>query len=289
MQKNKIAIFGDSILDSYSYYLSNRLSPEAPVPVISFDKKIFYPGGASLTATQLKIRGLEVDLYTQIGKDENGQKLTSKLKGLKVFNSAAKNYQTILKNRIIVNGKYYLREDKEEMISSLYEKTINEFKKNIKGYKAIAFVDYNKGYLNKKLFNDLKNLAKENNLKTFLDPHPENIMNFKEIDYIKPNQLEAKKITNKKNIRSALFELQRKYKTTPVVTLGQDGAVTLLNNRVHYSKIYKSNFVDSSGCGDVFFASFLSYTLKNKPLTKSLDYAVKSATESCEHFGYKTN
>ena len=55
------------------------------------------------------------------------------------------------------------------------------------------------------------------------------------------------------------------------------------------SKTYKSNFVDSSGCGDVFFASFLSYTLKNKPLIKSLDYAVKSATESCEHFGYKTN
>ena len=129
----------------------------------------------------------------------------------------------------------------------------------------------------------------EKDLKIFLDPHVDNIFDFDGINYIKPNLLESKKITEKSNVRSALRELESKYNTVPIVTLGKDGAVTIFDNKVVYSKIYKTKFVDSSGCGDIFFAEFINSIIKNKNLIVSLNTGVKQASASCKIFGYKIN
>ena len=169
------------------------------------------------------------------------------------------------------------------------KKIIKKFKENINNYKAVVLVDYKKGYFNKELFNELKILCMEKKLKIFLDPHVDNIFNFDGIDYIKPNLLESKRITKKNNVRSALRELESKYNTVPIVTLGKDGAVTIVDNKIVYSKIYKTKFVDSSGCGDIFFAAFINSIIKNKTLIDSLNNAVKQASQSCKVFGYKIN
>lgn len=290
MKSNKIAVFGDSILDSYTYYLSNRLSPEAPVPVIEHEKKEYFPGGAALTAYKLATYINNVDLYTQIGADSLGKILREKLINVNILNFAATNYSTILKNRIIVNNKYYLREDSEIYLEhNKNNKIIKKFKENITNYKAVLFIDYKKGYFNEKLFNELKNLCIQKNIKIFLDPHVDNVFNFSGIDYIKPNLLESKKITGKNNIRSALRALESKYNTTPIITLGANGSVTIIDSKVVYSKIYKTKFMDSSGCGDIFFAAFVDSIIKNKTLIDSLNTGVKKASESCEFFGYIKN
>ena len=290
MEINKIAVFGDSILDSYTYYLSNRLSPEAPVPVIEYNKTDYFPGGAALTSSKLVSYKNSVDLYTQIGIDKNGIILRDNLKKVRLYNFGSKNYSTILKNRIIVNDKYHLREDNELFLEhKTNKKIIKKFKENINNYKAVVFVDYKKGYFNKELFDELKILCLDKNLKIFLDPHVDNIFNFDGIDYIKPNLLESKRITGKNNVRSALRGLESKYKTVPIVTLGKDGAVTIIDNKVVYSKTYKTKFVDSSGCGDIFFAAFINSIIRNKTLISSLNTAVKQATDSCKVFGYRIN
>tara|TARA_Y100000389_G_scaffold205107_1_gene263262 strand:- start:3780 stop:4652 length:873 start_codon:yes stop_codon:yes gene_type:complete len=290
MENNKIAVFGDSILDSYTYYFSNRLSPEAPVPVIESIKRDYFPGGAALTSSKLFFLKNNIDLYTQIGEDEYGKILRENLKKVNIFNFGSKNYPTILKNRIIVNNKYYLREDKELFLEhNANKKIIKKFKENIDNYKAVVFVDYKKGYFNKELFSELKVLCMEKDLKIFLDPHVDNIFDFDGINFIKPNLLESKKITEKSNVRSALRELESKYNTVPIVTLGKDGAVTIFDNKIVYSKIYKTKFVDSSGCGDIFFAAFINSIIKNKNLIVSLNTGVKQASASCKVFGYKIN
>jgi len=286
MESKKIAVFGDSILDSYTYYLSNRLSPEAPVPVIEHEKREYFPGGAALTSYKLATYNNTVDLYTQIGADDIGDILKEKLAKINIFNFASKSYSTILKNRIIVNNKYYLREDSEVYLEhNANNKIIQKFKENISKYKAVLFIDYKKGYFNKNLFNELRNLCIQKDIKIFLDPHVDNLFNFSGINYIKPNLLESRKITGKNNVRSALRELESKYNTTPIITLGAYGSVTIIDTKVVYSKTYKTKFVDSSGCGDIFFATFVDSIIKNKTLFESLNTGVKKASESCEFFG----
>ena len=73
MKSLNIAILGDVILDKFSFYKSNRISPEAPVPIIELEKFEYFPGGASLTASNLNKLGCNVDIFTQIGDDKNGK------------------------------------------------------------------------------------------------------------------------------------------------------------------------------------------------------------------------
>ena len=143
--------------------------------------------------------------------------------------------------------------------------------------------------MNKTLFNKLKNLCIENNLKTFIDPHVKNVFDFKGIDYIKPNLSESRIITGKNNVRSALRELESKYDAIPIITLGSKGAVTIIDNKIIYSETYKTKFIDSSGCGDIFLATFINSIINNNALKICLNNAVKQATESCKIFGYKVN
>ncbi len=290
MKTKKIAVFGDSILDSFTFYLSNRMSPEAPVPVIEPSNKKYFPGGAALTSAKLAFYKNDVDLYTQIGKDQYGKILNDTLGKVKIINFGSTKYSTILKNRIIVNNKYHLREDLEFLSEpNVNTKIIKAFKENIRQYSAVVFVDYNKGFLNKTLFNKLKNLCIENNLKTFIDPHVKNVFDFKGIDYIKPNLSESRIITGKNNVRSALRELESKYDAIPIITLGSKGAVTIIDNKIIYSETYKTKFIDSSGCGDIFLATFINSIINNNALKICLNNAVKQATESCKIFGYKVN
>ena len=286
MKSLNIAILGDVILDKLSFYKSNRISTEAPVPIIELEKFEYFPGGASLTARNLNKLGCNVDIFTQIGDDKNGKILNDLLKKINVFNFSKKNYSTILKNRIIVKKEYFLREDTEEIKTPLNNDLINLFKRKINKYDAVVFIDYNKGFLNSANFDKLKKISIENKKTTFMDPHPLNINNFFDISYLKPNLKEAKEITNKKNINTILRYLNSKYNTIPVVTLGKKGSIAYKDEKILNSKIYNSKFVDSSGSGDVFFAHFIESILKEKSLLNSINYASKFATKNVSHFGY---
>ena len=71
--KKKVAVFGDTILDIFSYYTSPRLSPEAPVPVIIENSRDYFAGGAGLLSKKMSEMDISIDLYTEIGQDINGK------------------------------------------------------------------------------------------------------------------------------------------------------------------------------------------------------------------------
>ena len=163
-KKIKVAVFGDSILDLFSYHISPRQSPEASVPIIIKEKEEYFAGGAALLATKLSELGTSVDLFTQIGKDLNSKILKSKLKNLNVFDYSKSSYKTTIKERIIVENKYYLRKDNEEIQSPFRKSIIDTFKKKASRYDAVIFSDYAKGFLDKNLFNNIKVICQTNNL-----------------------------------------------------------------------------------------------------------------------------
>jgi rfaE bifunctional protein kinase chain/domain len=289
MKKKHIAVIGDSILDKYTFYNSTRLSPEAPVPVITKDSIKYFPGGAALTASKLNSLGFNVDLFTQVGSDENGERLLKILKELKVYTFNKKNYSTILKNRLIVNKKYYLREDYEKKNSPNSGSFINEFKSLMKKYDSVVFVDYDKGFLNESNFQKIKKISIDEGKLLFMDPHPKNIKSFENINYLKPNLNEAKKITNLNKINSILKLLSQQFNTIPVITLGSEGSVSIENNKVIRSKVFSSDLIDPSGSGDIFFAHFISSILQEQNLYTAINYASKNATKNINNFGYDLN
>ena len=81
----KFAVFGDSILDKYSFFNSDRISPDAPVPVINDEKNEYYLGGAGLVSDKLIDLGNEVDLYTMIGDTSNSKRFKYLAEGINIF------------------------------------------------------------------------------------------------------------------------------------------------------------------------------------------------------------
>ena len=288
-KKIKVAVFGDSILDLFSYHISPRQSPEASVPIIIKEKEEYFAGGAALLSTKLSELGTSVDLFTQIGKDLNSKILKSKLKNLNVFDYSKSSYKTTIKERIIVENKYYLRKDNEEIQSPFRKSIIDTFKKKASRYDAVIFSDYAKGFLDKNLFNNIKVICQTNNLLTFIDPSIKNKFDFKDINYFKPNFEEAVKLSERKTLKEILNYLSSAYNTIPVITLGESGSASIENNKVIYSNKYKTKTVDTSGSGDIFFAYFVYSILNNKSLLQSLNYSSKEASKHVKFFGFSKN
>ena len=259
------------------------------LPIIIKEKEEYFAGGAALLSTKLSELGTSVDLFTQIGKDLNSKILKSKLKNLNVFDYSKSNYKTTIKERIIVENKYYLRKDNEEIQSPFRKSIIDTFKKKASRYDAVIFSDYAKGFLDKNLFNNIKVICQTNNLLTFIDPSIKNKFDFKDINYFKPNFEEAVRLSERKTLKEILNYLSSAYNTIPVITLGESGSASIENNKVIYSSKYKTKTVDTSGSGDIFFAYFVYSILNNKSLLQSLNYSSKEASKHVKFFGFSKN
>lgn len=286
IKKKKVAVFGDTILDVFSYYTSPRLSPEAPVPVIIENRRDYFAGGAGLLSKKMLEMDISIDLYTEIGQDINGKVLKKKLQNINIFDYSKKSYQTTLKERIIVDNKYYLRKDVEKFQRPIKKNILSDFYNNISSYEAVIFSDYAKGFLDSQLFYSLKNMAIKKGIPTFVDPSIKNIFDFNGVTYFKPNLIESIHISSKKNISEILHTLAKSYNTTPVITLGSEGSVSLLDTGIIYSKSYKNKVIDTSGSGDIFFAYFIDSVLSGNTLEYSLNIASKRASENVKFFGF---
>ena len=133
-EKN-ILVIGDLLLDAYFWGKTERISPEAPVPIVEVDRTNYNPGGAGNVALNLVELGSKVSILSVIGSDMNGDTLLSQLKKAKIDVSQIirlNNYQTPLKTRVIAQDQQVLRIDQEEnyidskLILSIIEKSLLE-------------------------------------------------------------------------------------------------------------------------------------------------------------------
>ena len=217
----KFAVFGDSILDKYSFYNSNRTSPEAPVPIIMNETNEYFMGGAGLVSDALIDLGNEVDLYTMVGNESNSEIFKSLVNGINIFDFAKNNYNVTTKERFIVNEKYFLRKDHDAQESPEINKVLSIFNELIDTYDAVIFVDYDKGFLSESLFNLLSEVASYNNLLSILDPNINSEKDFKNLDFVKLNLREAKHFTKKNNLEE-IFKDLNKNNLTSIITLSSE-------------------------------------------------------------------
>jgi rfaE bifunctional protein kinase chain/domain len=261
----KVLICGDVMIDRYLLGAVNRISPEAPVPVLDYQNTENRLGGAANVT--LNVQALGAIPYTcgVIGKDENGS-LFQEIMGQRglstdyLVQSAGR--QTTTKTRVIANKHHLLRVDREDShdLSTNEESDLMEQvdlcldKENID---LIILQDYNKGVLTSNTIDFIMSRAKAAGIFTAVDPKKRHFFKYNGVHLFKPNLKEVSEsmhrsfLPNKSDMDLAAHQLHIELEhTTTLITLSGDG---LYIGDQHQSQIIptrKRNIVDVCGAGD---------------------------------------
>lgn len=264
----KIAVVGDVMVDAYIRGKVSRMSPEAPVPIVSNAKKEDRLGGAANVALNLVALGVKTQLFSVIGTDEAGITLEKLLENENIETGLIKSPSrlTTIKTRIIGNNQHILRVDREQTNEITEEeegKLIEAVKIAIKnGFDAIIFEDYNKGVLTNRVISELIGLAKENNIITTVDPKKTNFLSFKGVTLFKPNLKELKEGLGRdfqfddfQLFEQAVIDLEAELKNKlTFVTLSEHGVYIKNGIERKLFPAHLRNIADVSGAGDTVIA-----------------------------------
>ena len=197
----KIAVIGDLMLDVYLWGAVNRISPEAPVPVVNVKKRTSCLGGAANVMRNIATCGGNAIAFGAIGNDESGRELLRELQDFGIDHSGivtSNIRRTTEKCRVIAGAQQLLRTDFEDTIAledELREKMVCSIEKLIceKQINAIIFDDYAKGVLAAWMLERIIAVAQKHNVVTILDPKPKTggVPAVKGLTLLKPNRSEA--------------------------------------------------------------------------------------------------
>ncbi len=266
----RILVIGDVMVDAYVIGKVNRISPEAPVPIISLEMEEQRIGGAGNVALNLVALGAKPIICSVIGTDANGNELLDLFiqNGISTEGIiASKDRKTTVKTRVISNRQHLLRIDSETTTAILQDEEnalIDQVKNLIsKGLDAVIFEDYNKGVLTKRVIQAIIELCKVAKIPTTVDPKKDNFLAYKGVTLFKPNLKELKEglnvsfsfSSNKPAFLKAVNELNKELENDiSFITLSEHGVFIQNKNEEHFVNAHYRNIADVSGAGDTVIA-----------------------------------
>jgi rfaE bifunctional protein kinase chain/domain len=292
-----VAVIGDVMLDRYFWGNVNRVSPEAPVPVIDLERESYHLGGAANVAKNLKSLGLEPLLCGMVGDDNAGvsfieiaKRVGMNPRGLYLDTARP----TTVKTRIIGNNQQIARLDREvrSPIASEGEEFIIKALQASPGLSGIIFEDYNKGTISPVLIREVINFALDSNIPVFVDPKYDKFFNYKNVTVFKPNKKEAAQalgleITTEEDIINAGRALLEKTKSKNVLlTLGKDGMMLFESNgEITSVPTIARSVADVSGAGDTAIATLAASYSAGGTIREASALANYAAGIVCEQPG----
>ena len=197
----KIGVVGDLMLDDYIYGTVERISPEAPVPVVNVKEEKFVLGGAANVVNNLASLGAKTICFGVIGNDANGERLLGAFADKKIDVSGLirdKERTTIVKRRIIGSNQQLLRIDWEDItpISTFLEYALlRNIESKIDELDAVILSDYDKGVLTPMVAKEIVRMCRDRGKIVTVDPKPKNAMNYYGATSMTPNRKEAKELS----------------------------------------------------------------------------------------------
>ena len=261
----KILIIGDVMVDEYLWGDVSRISPEAPVPVVSCEKREYRMGGAANVAINIKSLGAKPIMCSVIGNDEIGKVYRSLLQKREMTDNGIIESDTrisTVKTRVIGNNQHLLRVDQEitDFINEDQEKALLQKIKNIVSQEeidAIIFQDYDKGVLTPGIIKEVTTLAIKNNIPTLVDPKKRSFDLYDNVTMFKPNfkeLVEGMNVELKKGDTEGIYVQAKKLHNKGVkyvmTTLSELGV--FISNGEKYKLIPAEirDITDVSGAGD---------------------------------------
>lgn len=295
----KVLILGDVMIDSYLWGDANRISPEAPVPIVSVGSREKRLGGAANVALNIQSMGAEPILVAVVGNDQDGsdfikilddQKLNKN--GIVVDNSRV----TTIKHRIIADDQHLLRVDQEDetpVSSDIEDQIISRAKSLMNDVQVIIFEDYDKGALTPKIIEEVINEAQSKNIPTIVDPKKRNFLAYNNATIFKPNLKELKeglKIDIDKNImedvKKGASELCAKMKLTgALITLSEHGMYLEYKNSGSHVPAHPRKIMDVSGAGDTVVSIAALCLASSTPPAFLVNLSNLAGGLVCEHVG----
>lgn len=264
--KLNVLIIGDVMIDAYMWGNVSRISPEAPVPIVSIHKKENRLGGAANVALNVQAMGAKPILCSVIGDDENGKVFFDLLKQQKLSANGilkSKQRSTTVKTRVIGGNHQMLRVD-DEVETPLNNKETKALTEQIKklalSEKAdvIIFEDYDKGCITADLIKSVVAFARQKNIPVVVDPKRKNFMAYSGVTLFKPNLKELKEglktdfdHNNIQELEKAVDGFIKKQNiVTALITLSEKGIYTHSLKAKALVPAHVRNISDVSGAGD---------------------------------------
>ena len=272
----RVLVVGDVMLDQFIWGSVARISPEAPVPVVDFERESFMPGGAANVARNLTALNVPTELFGAIGQDDAARRLEKLLAGQKIGCAglvANRARYTSVKTRIVAHKQQVVRIDRETrdgLDAKLTGRLLAGLKAKLPRTAAIIVGDYGKGVVTQPLLNEIKTLCRARGIWLSFDPKPVHHLNLSSLSLITPNRKETFELASlpdetrhadplaDKNLMLAAERLLNELRPAVLlITLGELGM--LLCQRGHkpfHIPTVAQEVFDVSGAGDTVIATF---------------------------------
>jgi rfaE bifunctional protein kinase chain/domain len=265
----RILVVGDVIMDEFLWGRVERISPEAPVPVVQVEEESLVMGGAGNVVNNIISLGGKALLCGVIGNDAMGrelvhmlQKMNSPTHGLVV----EERRPTTIKTRVVAHSQQVVRVDREEsepVTEASIEKIITVIKEQLGSIDAIVVSDYGKGVVTSSLMDGLRSFGQGGQNILAVDPTVRNLALYKDVTLITPNNHEAQQmsgihIEDHQSVRQAGVHLLKELNCQMVLITHGDKGMTLFEGNGETTEIptVARKVFDVSGAGDTVIAAF---------------------------------
>ncbi|MCX2742939.1 bifunctional ADP-heptose synthase [Mangrovivirga sp. M17] len=263
--KLKVLIIGDVMIDAYTWGKVDRISPEAPVPVVNVSRREKRLGGAANVAMNIRELGATPILCSVIGDDAEGDEFLHLLKDNELPDQGiirSKTRMTTTKLRVLSGSQQMMRIDHETdtpLVNLEEQSLIGHIKRLIdKEVDVVIFEDYDKGTINEHVIKETVDYAKSKNVPTVVDPKKRNFNFYKNVTLFKPNLKELREglhlelhSNNRPEVDKAVKVLRDKLNAESVLlTLSEHGIHYNANGRSIYLDAHYRRISDVSGAGD---------------------------------------
>jgi rfaE bifunctional protein kinase chain/domain len=261
----KVLIIGDVMLDSYIWGSVDRISPEAPVPVISVKRRDFRLGGAGNVVVNIHALGATPITVALVGNDDASVKLRSCFKKFSVSEEGlvvSDNRPTTEKTRVIARHQHVVRiDDETDREASAEEENliIERIAALLPKSDVVIFQDYDKGTLTPKVISTTVELARKKGIPTVVDPKKRNFLSYEKVTLFKPNLKELREgfkvDVEVSRVEKAVEQLKNKLNAEGVmVTLSEHGVYIDFKNSQVKLPAHQRDIADVSGAGDTVVA-----------------------------------
>ncbi len=295
----KVMVIGDVMIDAYIWGGVERISPEAPVPIVRITKRDYRLGGAANVALNIQSLGAEPYLCAVIGEDEPAQRLTQRLDDWGMVNAGlyvSASRPTTIKTRVMSGHHHVVRVDEEtDAVLTPEEEAgmLENIERLLPEMDVVIFEDYDKGVVTPALIERIVQLAGEHTIPVVVDPKKRNFFDYRGVQLFKPNLKELKEGLNvsfDKKDREAVKRHVRVLRER----LGCDAVmVTLSELGVYIDDGVSTEFIDAhireisdvSGAGDTVISVAALCRALQLPATWVATLSNLAGGLVCEHLG----
>ena len=294
--KGNILVIGDIMLDHYIFGSVDRISPEAPVPVVSVKKEAEMLGGCGNVVQNLNNLGIKVGIISVIGQDKQGDKILEILNELNIDVDSifrSKTIQTNYKMRVVASNQHVVRADWDS--STLNENSLkiieNDFLSQIKNYDGVLISDYAKGVCDQNFLNTVILEANKYKLPVFVDPKGSDWRKYSGANYITPNAKEGSEViginlkTNDDFVKAGKEIIKNFAIKNCLLTRGADGMTLVNRNNFFHIKSDAREVYDVSGAGDTVISCLAASIISGYSIEDAVKFSNFAAGIVVSHIG----